>query len=406
MADFTKIPLIALSSNAKFLLSSLLNPPKVIPSCEGIPRDWRGLADLFDLGGEIIPSIANHPDPTERILHLVTEKDSKITINFLEIILEKMDRWDVIDDAKSLFEKDAKDYEERMDKCQLSADTLNNEIDNQMLTIDDLYRIRAGLTIQFYDAFLLCADEDASFAEEMIQNLEQKYNLKLCVKDRDLISGATFEHEAVMQLISERCNRLLVVLSPNFLNSPANKFFLNYAQAVGIEKRQRKIIPCLYKKCTPPPQLMYTFILDYNKSRYYDFWGRLRDSIASVNSEITLESNVTLQKNPVIDIECLPPTPEVPKGIEALKTITVNQSPKKSSKFFSWSQKNSMPKQQRDSENKLLSKGEVSIPILPSLDGLDSLQSSSIDDTPPRKEKKKTVMKACAKKIKSLVVKS
>lgn len=66
-----------------------------------------------------------------------------------------------------------------MDKCQLPADTLNNEIDNQMLTIDDLYRIRAGLTIQFYDAFLLCADEDASFAEEMIQNLEQKYHLKV-----------------------------------------------------------------------------------------------------------------------------------------------------------------------------------------------------------------------------------
>lgn len=61
-----------------------------------------------------------------------------------------------------------------------------------------------------------------------------KFFLQLCVKDRDLISGATFEHEAVMQLISERCNRLLVVLSPNFLNSPANKFFLNYAQAVGI----------------------------------------------------------------------------------------------------------------------------------------------------------------------------
>lgn len=108
----------------------------------------------------------------------------------------------------------------------------------------------------------------------------------------------------------------------------------------------------------------------------------------------------------MIDIECLPPTPEVPKVMEALKTITVNQSPKKSSKFFPWSQKNSTPKQQRDSENKLLSEGEVSIPILPSLDGLDSLQSSSIDDTPPRKEKKKTVMKACAKKIKSLVVKS
>lgn len=57
---------------------------------------------------------------------------------------------------------------------------------------------------------------------------------QLCLKDRDLIGGVTFEHEAVMTLISERCNRLIVIVSTNFLKSPANKFFLNYAQALGI----------------------------------------------------------------------------------------------------------------------------------------------------------------------------
>lgn len=48
------------------------------------------------------------------------------------------------------------------------------------------------------------------------------------------MTGLTFEHNAIIQLISERCNRLLVVLSPNFSKSPVNKFFLNYAQAVSI----------------------------------------------------------------------------------------------------------------------------------------------------------------------------
>lgn len=63
-----------------------------------------------------------------------------------------------------------------------------------------------------------------------------KYIFQLCVKDRDLIAGVTFEHEAIMTLISERCNRLIVIISSNFLKSPANKFFLNYAQALGIGK--------------------------------------------------------------------------------------------------------------------------------------------------------------------------
>lgn len=62
-----------------------------------------------------------------------------------------------------------------------------------------------------------------------------KYIFQLCLKDQ-LLGGIIFEHEAVMKLISERCNRLIIIISPNFLKSPANKFFLNYAQALGIGK--------------------------------------------------------------------------------------------------------------------------------------------------------------------------
>lgn len=43
-------------------------------------------------------------------------------------------------------------------------------------------------------------------------------------------------NDAIMELISNRCNRLIVVLSPEFLTSPENTFFLSYAQAVGIGK--------------------------------------------------------------------------------------------------------------------------------------------------------------------------
>lgn len=45
--------------------------------------------------------------------------------------------------------------------------------------LGDIYRSKQGLGTQHYDAFLLYADEDAEFATEMIENLENKYKLKV-----------------------------------------------------------------------------------------------------------------------------------------------------------------------------------------------------------------------------------
>lgn len=42
------------------------------------------------------------------------------------------------------------------------------------------------------------------------------------------------EFDAATRLITERCNRLIVIISPAFLESEANKFFLKFAQALGM----------------------------------------------------------------------------------------------------------------------------------------------------------------------------
>ncbi len=119
-----------------------------------------------------------------------------------------------------------------------------------------------------YDAFILYADEDSEFADQVIEKLEQEYKLKvkkmlilfhlylcmnianycalivlfhfiflltqLCVKDRDLLPGIMFENEAIGKLIEDRCNRFLVIFSPNFLKSSANHFLVSYAQASAL----------------------------------------------------------------------------------------------------------------------------------------------------------------------------
>ncbi|XP_006560503.2 myeloid differentiation primary response protein MyD88-A isoform X2 [Apis mellifera] len=285
--DLSTIPLVALSIESTQVVSSLLNSPKVIPCENKLPRDWRGLAHLCELGGELMPLLISHPDPTAYILTYWKKKQKNITIKDFQNLLEKIDRWDILDDTLKLFEQ--------LQKSQTSAEKIENDTEIEILTIDDFYRKEQGLSEQNYDAFILYADEDIKFANEMVDKLEKEYNLKLCLKDQ-LLGGITFEHEAVMKLISDRCNRLIVIISPNFLKSPANKFFLNYAQALGIGTQQRKIIPCLYERCRLPPQLQFMVILDYNKLVSYNFWGKLRDSI-QVSNKIKENLNIFPIKN-------------------------------------------------------------------------------------------------------------
>lgn len=105
--------------------------------------------------------------------------------------------------------------------------------DKLILTIDDVTNIEKGLPLQNYDAFVLFDDDDIVTATELIEKLEKEYKLKLCVTERDLVGGS-LEFDAATRLITERCNRLIVIISPEFLESQANKFFLKFAQALGI----------------------------------------------------------------------------------------------------------------------------------------------------------------------------
>lgn len=451
--DLSTVPLVALSKEARQAISTLLNPPRVIPSESGLPRDWRGLAHLSNLSGELMPLLTSHPDPSDYILTIWQQRQKTITVHDFQTILEKIDRWDILDDTVALFEKDAEKYFELAKRCETSAEVLQNEIDSKVLTVDDLHRLKQGLENQYYDAFLLYADEDVNFASEMVEKLENQYELKLCIKDRDLIGGITFEHEAVMTLISERCNRLIVIVSSNFLKSPANKFFLNYAQALGIDKRQRKVIPCLYGKCQLPPQLNYMFVLDYNRVGLYDFWGKLRDSVQiaksarqNVNSVEPAKETISPEKenlqnslklkeqadaeSPKADQADLLKVPDIAEtenrgGVKGSENKSPSVSKKlKNQKITASCDSINSQKETGKKQNNLLrwtkgrwsrkaenSKKEyrpitetVSIGSLPSLTGLDSLNSvDSID-----KKQKSTFLNKYVKKVqlKKILVKS
>lgn len=401
--DLSTVPLVGISVVSKQIIAAMLNPTKVLPSDNDLPRDWRGLAHLLELNGEVISLLVSHSDPTTYMLTMLEKNKKNITIKHFQTMMEQMDRWDIIDDTEAIFQSDAEKYLEQQQKAQVSADLIDKCIDHEILTLGDVHRLNQGLQTQHYDAFLLYVDEDIGFVNEMVQKLETEYKLKLCLKDRDLVGGIAFEHEAVMKLISERCNRLLIIISPSFLESSANKFFLNYAQALSIEKRQRKIIPCIYESCELPLQLKYISTLDYNRRGLYDFWGKLHESIktsnsTNTNSIIQTRNNITkevtearnilsdkhddiLQNNQKSNEETLKYLQQKNEKYDVAKindAKALNVDSKKNKTLIRWDKitANWKTKQTKQSGQLIT---ETVIQNLPSVNNLDSLDLSNSD---------------------------
>ncbi|CAG9760570.1 unnamed protein product [Ceutorhynchus assimilis] len=271
---------LVLRPATRTLISSLLNPIKLLRNERGLPRDWQGLAELCGVAGELIPSISNEHNPTATILKTWQEQiKSEATVDKLITYLEQIDRSDVVDDILPLIAEDLKYHKEHLPNGK-TVKPFDFESDKSVLTRDDVNRINEGLDPQLYDAFVLFDEDDIDFATELIDNMEKNYDLKFCVKERDLVAGGS-EHDAIIRLIAERCGRLIVILSQAFLQSNANKFFYSLAQSISIDQRARKIIPCLYKDCGRlPPELDCYFKLDIRKSgTFWNFWDKLRDSI-------------------------------------------------------------------------------------------------------------------------------
>ena len=116
----------------------------------------------------------------------------------------------------------------------------------------------------------------------------------MCIKDRDLLCGS-YQFDTVTRLISERCQRVIVILSPAFLKSPANEFFTNFALNLGMEQQKRKILPCVYEPCEVPAMLRCQVMLDFRRSQksiFYNFWEKFRDSIRPDLTEVQAKAEI------------------------------------------------------------------------------------------------------------------
>ncbi|XP_058125672.1 myeloid differentiation primary response protein MyD88-like [Anopheles ziemanni] len=315
--DLTMVPLKALSPLTRDLLGSLLDKERIFLSEAGFSRDWRGLFYLAEIPKSLYPLVKGHEKHTHRLLEL-WEKEShqcKVDANLAQLqnLLGCIDRWDVVDDTSDLFEKDAEKFllqeQRRTARENQPAELQDGYVpdDNDIIVVGD----RPG-NKQLFDAFILFAQEDIEFATKMVSRLEAR-GLNLCLKDRDILAGASFEHEVMSRLISERCRRLVVIISEAFLASSLNDFTVTFAQALQIERRQRKVIPCVYGKCDLPPHLKYTCRLDYQRSQnLYNFWDKLANSIRPSATAVAIKASPVKE-----DPEDQPPPKARPVAVTA-----------------------------------------------------------------------------------------
>jgi len=275
-------PLWVLQPSTVSLLSVQLKEQKLLTSKEGHLRDWRGVAELSGMANNhhLYTKIKNSQEPFAEIFSY-WKKLPEANVRDLWDILEHIDRFDVRDDSAEKILVDIKIAETTAAKKGLelkNLKALETNTGEEALTMEDLDCLNSGKPLPVYDAFILYGEEDQDVVSDIVTNLEAQ-GLKILLKDRDLLGG-TFEHAAVMKLISSRCTKLVPLFSTSFFSSEYNTFLANFAQHLSLEnpgKMTAKIIPIVSdQRCDIPANLaMYSKLKFDPNNKLFNFWERL-----------------------------------------------------------------------------------------------------------------------------------
>lgn len=299
---FEGIPIRAMNTSSRSILSQSLNIEQVIPSKEGYRRDYRGLAQLMEFSYNDLVTVQRSNDPMKVLLdsYQSTLRGGKCTIKNVLLMLETIGRYDVIDDVLESLVKDVEAYKERERK--LAVFRPSQEMDN--LTIDDQADGKS-----MYDAYVCYADPDLDFVVFLTKFLESpSVNLKLYIRERDPLIG-NMETDGFVEVLQSRCKRMLIILSPDFLSSNECVFQSNVAQALATnERKSRMLIPIVYERCEVPASINMLTKVDLtrgNLTRLDWIWKRLVSSLAgpdrvkSMNFQhLTAEYLAFLENNP------------------------------------------------------------------------------------------------------------
>ncbi|XP_018408995.1 PREDICTED: myeloid differentiation primary response protein MyD88 [Nanorana parkeri] len=234
--DFNSIPLIALNYTTRQKLSLYLNPEATVAS------NWTHLAEEMDYSYLEVKNYDRCSNPTSALLDDWQKRKTQATVGDLLNLLQKIERNDILTDLTPLI----------------------------------------GHLPEQFDAFICYCAQDISFVQEMIIRLEQTdHHLKLCVFDRDVLPG-TCLWSITSELIENRCRKMVVIISDDYLDSSECDFQTKFALSLGPGARERRLIPVKYKSMKRPfPSILrFITVCDYTNPHIQGwFWDRLAKAL-------------------------------------------------------------------------------------------------------------------------------
>ncbi|XP_054164796.1 myeloid differentiation primary response protein MyD88-like [Oppia nitens] len=291
--DLSEIPLRALSVSTRHQLSEYLNYEQYITTSEGLCRDYRGLAQLMDFSYAVIESLMRTNDPLNGLLDRYQNRSDSSFGKLLQM-LEQIERFDIIDDMTPVLMNDAKHYNKYKQSILPSVKSESSSASSGLQSDDH--------KVIIYDAYVCYADQDFEFVKQLSQYLESdQIGFRLFIRDRDLCLGS-WAYESFAETIDKRCNKVLIILSPDFFECRECEFQTMFATGLAIEQRNRKLIPIIYKKCDLPPIIRMLTKIDMTRSvDTHDWaWNRLVKSISNnvSNSSIVFRQNHSNDNKP------------------------------------------------------------------------------------------------------------
>ncbi|XP_077479981.1 myeloid differentiation primary response protein MyD88 [Stigmatopora argus] len=278
--DLTTVPLVALNMTVRRKLGLYLNPRTVVAA------DWTMVAENMGFSYLEIMNYQTTPNPFLRALDDWQATSTEATVGNLLLILEKLERNDVVEDLRPLMEDDVKKYHESLQKMTVRPLQVP-EVDSCAPRTPEM----SGLTLgddpngspELFDAFICYCKSDIPFVHDMIRELEKTdYKLKLCVFDRNVLPGSCV-WTITSELIEKRCRRVVVVISDEYLESDACDFQTKFSLSLSPGARHRRLIPVVYKSMTKPfPRILsFLTVCDYTNPYTKNwFWERLAKALS------------------------------------------------------------------------------------------------------------------------------
>lgn len=83
-----------------------------------------------------------------------------------------------------------------------------------------------------YDVFISYARADVEFAKEILTTLEGRYHITACIDFRDFLPGV-HHLEQIVEVIEERCRKVLVILSEDYVECEKCDFQAKVAMSLS-----------------------------------------------------------------------------------------------------------------------------------------------------------------------------